>query len=132
MIELVFVNYKDKSCFSFHRNFNIDFQIQLDIQKGSLGEPSPKKKKTTTVSNEKGKQQQKKQHETNPQVECQVCKKTVTQEGMRAHVGQHILLNDVKSDACGWCGASCYTTLDETSKKKGVKYLKENVTISGH
>ena len=43
---------------------------------------------------------------------------------MRAHVGQHILLKDVKSDACGWCGLSCYTSLDETSKKKGQKYYK--------
>ena len=126
LVQPVLVNFDGKSCFPFDRNFIIDFNIQLDIERGSLGEPAPKKKKTTSVSASagKGKQHQTKQQKQTSRVECHVCKKTVTGEGMRAHVGQHILLNDVKSDACGWCGGSCYTFLDETSKKKGQKYYK--------
>ena len=40
LVQPVLVNYDGKSCFAFDRNFIIDFQIQLDIEKRSLGRTS--------------------------------------------------------------------------------------------
>ena len=141
LIQPTLVTVEGKSCFAFDRNFVIDFQVQIDIQAASAEEPARKKPKSIQTASageparknpissvekpvNKKKTRKTKQKDDDIRWDCSVCNKTCTRDIMRAHIGQHILLGNVGSGACGWCGGSCYTSLGETNKKRGTKFYK--------
>ena len=55
---------------------------------------------------------------------CFICSKTVPLKKMRAHVGKHIALKDIKGHTiCGYCGRdACNNTLQVGSRNKSVHY----------
>ena len=109
MIQPTSVNVGGKSVFGFDRNFILDLQVQIQIQ---AGESLTKKKKLTDVNRKV----------------CKVCQKTCPWDKMRAHVGQHILNNEIESDVCGYCGGSCNTILERTHQRQGNWFYKPKST----
>ena len=96
------------SCFAFDRSFVVDLQLKMAEQGGS-GTVSRKRKANDEAEKKV----------------CNVCEKTVDWSKMRAHIGQHILNKDVAGEnVCGYCGGTCYTSFERSSKCQGVWYYK--------
>ena len=108
MVQPSLVMVEGKSCFGFDRSFITDLQLTM-VEK--LGEPVAKKRKRND--------------EPVVMKECHMCKKTCEWSKLRAHVGQHIVIGDVSGEnVCGYCGSTCYTSLERSSKCQNEWYYR--------
>lgn len=112
MIQPSLVMVDGTSCFAFDRSFITDLQVKMNEVNGSSSGVSSRKRKAADVGEKK---------------ECVVCKKVCLWEKMRHHVGQHILNGDVEGEnVCGYCGGSCRTYLERSTRSKGQWHYKPN------
>ena len=92
--------YYDRQCL-----LDIGVQFTLENQAGT----GCSKQKTSEVQKNK----------------CRICHKNIACNKKRGHVGYHILMKDIATNVCGFCGLqSCSNKLKQSSKSSTTKYFK--------
>ena len=115
MLEPDLLTIDGKSCFAFDRSFIADMQTQELLQGRSDEEPPAKKKKGNQANQDVVKK------------ECAFCGCAFDWSKLRIHVGKHIINGDIKGEnVCGYCGGTCYTALERSTKTKGNWLYKPN------
>ena len=95
------------SNFYYDRQFLLDIGVQFTL--ANQAGTGSSKQKTSEVQKNK----------------CRICHKNIACNKMRGHVGYHILMKDIATNVCGFCGLqSCSNKLKQSSKSSTTKYFK--------